>query len=93
MRLDKKKKKKKGAADVQYQSGLVSIFCVWISVPLSCFYFVATSELALCALVELRLLRIPQSLSEMILEHFGTYRMQGAGKSLGRIPPLAPGLS
>lgn len=48
MRLDKKKG---GAADVQYQSELVSILCVLISVPLSCFFFVAVSELAICMLL------------------------------------------
>lgn len=48
MRLDKKKKN--GAADVQYPSELVSIFCVDLSPP-SCFFFVAVSELAMCVLL------------------------------------------
>lgn len=45
-----RQKKKNGAADVQYPSELVSIFCVDLSPP-SCFFFVAVSELAMCVLL------------------------------------------
>lgn len=62
-----------------------------ISVPLSCFFFVAVSELAiLCASVELRLLCIPQSLTYVqrwFFSNFG-HRMQEATESLRRSWPF-----
>lgn len=63
--------------------------CVDLS-PLSCFSFVAVSELAvLCASVELRLICIPQSLTYVqrwFFSNFG-HRMQEATESLRRIRP------
>jgi len=76
---------------VQYQSELVSIFCALISVPLSCFFFVAVSELAiLCASVELRLLCIPQSLTYIRRWYFSNcgHRMQETTESLRRSRPF-----
>lgn len=75
---------------MQYQSELVSVSCVLICPPelflLCCCFWIGH----LCASVELRLLRIPQSLTYVrrwFCSNFG-HRMQGATESLGRSRPF-----